>query len=285
MRGRDEAWHGRVAIRRRECNRGRRRRIPRRGKEQSMFTTQSKRRLMTALAALALVGVLAPTAPAEVHVRFGFGGHHGHHSYYKHRSHHGHHYRSHHGYHSYHRYRHHRSHYSYRHGYAPYRYHARSRHEYRRYGSPHVSGRSAARIVVTPRSRPAGSDYPTTQASGSDSRRRAAASTPSTVADGWRLLNDGHEDRAFNAFAAAAADHPRRGEPKLGYALAAAMRGDDDRAAFAMRRVHKYEPGVLDERLPVPDDVIGSLIERYDYQDTEDARLMVRSLKRLREAQ
>jgi len=244
-----------------------------------MFRTARCRRLTVGLAALTTLVFLTPPALAEAHVRFGYGGHRSHHSYHK--------YRSHHGYHGYHHYR---RHYGYR--YSPYRHRAyryrRPRYYHRGYISRYAYRRSTAstastaRIVVVPQVTSTTSDYPTT--SDTSARGRAHANT-STTRDGWRLFETGRYDRAFNAFSGAATSHPTEGEPKLGYSLSAAMRGDDELAAYAMRRVLKYEPGLLDQQLPVPIESIQKLIDRYEYQDSDDGRLMLRTLKRLQEAQ
>lgn len=239
-----------------------------------MFGTRRRRRLILGLAAWATIVVLTPPALAEVHVRFGYGGHHGHHSYHKYRSHRGHH-RS-------HRYR---SHYGYRH--SPSRHHTyryrQARYYHYGYPSRYAHRRSVARIVVAPHVTSTTSDYPTSPAARAG--EQAYAENPSTTHDGWQLFGAGRYRRALNAFAGAAASHPTEGEPKLGYSLSAAMRGDDDRAGYAMRRVLKYEPDVLDRHLPVPIETIQKLIDRYEYQDSDDGRLMLRSLKRLQDAQ
>lgn len=230
--------------------------------------TSMSHRWVFAVAALAAALILTDPTPGQVHLRFGYHGHHGHHGHHR--------YRSHHGHHGYHRYGRH-------HGYGHHAYrHARSRYYHHGYASPYRYRRSTARIIVAPRTTTGASDYPTTQALASDTQEHATAST---VRDGWRLFEDGHYDRAFNAFARAAVAQPKNGEPKLGYALSAAMRGDDGQAAYAMRRVLKYEPDVLDRHAPVAQTIVQKLIERYEYQDTDDGRLMLQALKRLAQAQ
>ncbi len=238
-----------------------------------MFTKPTISRLMISVVGLAAAALLTPSAPGEVHVRFGHGGHHGHHSYHK--------YRSHHGHYSHHRYR---GYYGRR--YAPYRHHAyryvRSRYYRRGYASPYVYRRSSPRIVVEGRAARDTADYPTTRAGSSGGQQHTTASP---LRRGWRLFEDGHYSRAFDAFAAAATSRPKDGEPKLGYALSAALRGDDSRAAYAMRRVLKFEPGALDQPAPVRGQIIQKLIDRYEYRDSADSRLMLRAMKRLQRAQ
>jgi len=244
-----------------------------------MSRSTTNRRLVLALALLAAAVVLTPSAEAKV--RISFGQHGGHHAYHKYRSHYGHH--GHHRYRSHHRYRYaaYRHHAIYRH--RAYRY-ARHRYHDRQYISPRYYRGNTARLFATPR---AAAQYPILDDTDDTIRRSndgPNTGTASSLPDGWRLFRDGHYARAFNAFGQAASAHPKEGEPKLGYALAAAMRGDDDRAAFAMRRVRRFEPDVLDRTAPVAAETLQTLIERYEYQDGADARLMLRALKRLQQA-
>lgn len=243
-----------------------------------MFHQTTTQRLILGVVAVAALALGSAEAPARVHVSFGYGGHHGygHHGYRGHyghrRSHYGHHryrYGGHHGYrHSRYRY--------YGHGYS------RSGTAHRRYSSPYAYHRSAPRVIVSPRTTvTTESRYPKAQSASTDT---VETRRPITVADGWQLLNDGHYTQAFNAFAAAATADPESGEPKLGYALAAALRGDDSRAAYAIRRVLKFEPDVLDRPAPVADATIAKLIKRYEYQDTDDGRQMLKAMQRLQAA-
>jgi len=98
------------------------------------------------------------------------------------------------------------------------------------------------------------------------------------------VFNDGRYGQALNTFGRAAMAAPKAGEPKLGYALAAAMRGDDARAAYAMRRVLRFDRQTLDQAPPISAKILAELIERYEYQNTDDGRLMLNTLKQLQTA-
>ena len=238
-----------------------------------MFSKPTTPRPILAVLALAVAALLTPSAPAEVHLRFGYRGHHGHHSYHGHRAHH--------GRHGYHRYR---GYYRYRQRlYRPhrYRYH-RSRYYPHRYTSRSSYGHERAVRVVVPETTGSTSRYPGAEPEGQSEPRRE---TDSTSHDAWRLFRDGRYVSSYNTFARAAASDPEAGEPKLGYALSAAMRGDDSRAAYAMRRVLKFDPDVLDQSAPIRGRIIQELIDRYEYQDDADSRLMLRAMKRLQRAQ
>jgi len=62
---------------------------------------------------------------------------------------------------------------------------------------------------------------------------------------GWSALLAGEGRDAMKAFAIEAERHPQRGLPKVGFALAAAMAGDHDRAYWAMRRALRYDADAL----------------------------------------
>jgi len=85
--------------------------------------------------------------------------------------------------------------------------------------------------------------------------------------DGWQLLKDNHPNDALNAFAIEAQNHPAKGMPKVGYALASAEAGQLDRGVWAMRRALRFDPESLhyvtvDKSLQPR---IKALIHRYDY--------------------
>ena len=62
---------------------------------------------------------------------------------------------------------------------------------------------------------------------------------------GWRLLAEGRHTDAVSAFAYESEQDPQLGEPRIGYALAAAVRGDLSSGVWAMRRACRYEPAAL----------------------------------------
>jgi len=102
--------------------------------------------------------------------------------------------------------------------------------------------------------------------------------------DGWQLLKDNHPNKALSAFAIEAQDHPAKGMPKVGYALASAGTGQLGRGVWAMRRALRFDPESLhyvavDQSLRKR---IRDLIHRYDYDSTSakatDAAFMRASL-------
>ena len=66
-----------------------------------------------------------------------------------------------------------------------------------------------------------------------------------TSADGWTLLEDGETGQALQVFGAAAAQAPNEGQPKAGYAVAAALSGDYQRGVWAMRRALRIDADAL----------------------------------------
>jgi len=102
--------------------------------------------------------------------------------------------------------------------------------------------------------------------------------------DGWKLLRDNHPNDALNAFAIEARNHPAKGMPKVGYALASAETGQLDRGVWAMRRALRFDPESLhymtvDQTMRIR---IRALIHRYDYDSSSakatDAAFMRASL-------
>ncbi len=69
-------------------------------------------------------------------------------------------------------------------------------------------------------------------------------STPSTTpsANPWALLGEGKASAALNVFAIEAPQFPDAGLPKAGYAIAAGLSGDLDRAVWAMRKAFRQSP-------------------------------------------
>ncbi len=106
-------------------------------------------------------------------------------------------------------------------------------------------------------------------------------------AEGWKELSSGSARSAFRTFSKFAAQNLDDGIPKIGYAIASAMLGDDRRAAWAMRRafiVDPYGADVVrfDERLLRR---IDQLAERYakqaDNSSNPDADFMLAALSYL----
>lgn len=59
---------------------------------------------------------------------------------------------------------------------------------------------------------------------------------PEALPSGWVSLAEGRPDRAWRIFAERAEEFPDRAEPKIGYAVSAALLNDLDRAAWALER-------------------------------------------------
>ena len=102
---------------------------------------------------------------------------------------------------------------------------------------------------------------------------------------GWMYLCQGNANEALDAFADQATSQPLRGGPKVGYALAAAARGDLGRGIWAMRRACLIDPGALDN-VRVDDNLrptVDALVRRYtalghQSRAERDASFMLASL-------
>ena len=68
--------------------------------------------------------------------------------------------------------------------------------------------------------------------------------------EGWDRLTMGRSEYAMDIFAIQSQQQPDNGLPRLGFALAAAQKGETARAARAMRRAVRLDPDALD-RLPI----------------------------------
>lgn len=108
---------------------------------------------------------------------------------------------------------------------------------------------------------------------------------------GWNALVRGRALEALRYFGQQAQANPRQGEPKVGYALAAASAGNLDRGVWAMRRALKYDADAL-HYLQLDDKLQQSmtgLIERYQARlnnvnndENSDAVVMITALHYLR---
>ncbi|MEX2516866.1 MAG: hypothetical protein WD572_08180 [Gammaproteobacteria bacterium] len=237
--------------------------------------TMTKHTLIFLVASVFALPLLALT-PATAEARYGYGGHisvgYGHH---------GGHYRGHHGGHYRGYYRHgYRSHS--RHGYSP-RYHHRSRYYsrgYRSYGyrpgyrsyGYHGSHSPLYKLLAAPAylaygilKTPAviidsltGSSHghsssthaPATTATQGNNNSNASSSRSESVEPlldnaAWNALAQGQHSAALSMFGQQAQANPRKGEPKIGYALAIAGRGDLDDGIWAMRRMLQYDINAL----------------------------------------
>jgi hypothetical protein len=136
-----------------------------------------------------------------------------------------------------------------------------------------------ARVYAVPPVQPsAGVAMPSTGARSVSEIRRydphAASDSPYTYPsllapsqhDGWSMLAEGRTGEALAAFASRSIDEPSDGAPRAGYAIAAALNGNLDKGAWAMRRAFRIDPAPLryvvgDARLTRP---IRLLIDRYE---------------------
>jgi len=275
------------------------------------------RRLALTTILIGTLGTLtiAP-APAEARYYGHYGGHHGgyHGGHHRYRHHGGLHYRSSHSYrHRYHGgYRHHRPYYrSYRHhgghhsplysllsvpahvAYAALKVPAAivgglTGHGHRDHGGP--GGRyhpddggvrgGDGRAPGTDGAPPANTAPPGNGNGGTQGRYEE-----SNLTDNWDALAQGAYRHALRGFGDAATAAPRTGKPKVGYALAAALGGDLDRGAWAMKRALRADPEAL-EYLQLDaqlEPAVAALIDRYQARgDDADAVLMTASLHVLR---
>lgn len=239
------------------------------------------------------------------HGRHGYSGHYGRHGYY------GYHYRPHYGYHGSrhyghgygHRYGYHGGHHRYGYygahglvhgilsipgavvgslfGYPSYYY----RHDYSR---STLSPRD--RIYEAPKngsngqgdySNPPSNDPPQPQAPSSGA---PDSTTQGGNGSGWRELADGSYSQALSTFADLAEANPNKGIPKVGYALASAAGGDQDRGIWAMRRALRIDPNAIhyvaiDDRLrPRIQDLVSRYQQSMGTGRNADAAFMVASL-------
>ena len=87
---------------------------------------------------------------------------------------------------------------------------------------------------------------------------------------GWSLLAKGRTKRAKNVFFSQAASNPKAGQPKVGYALSAALLGDLDRGVWAMRRALSSDTDSL-HYVDVNEALRPQLYELvHDYQERSD---------------
>lgn len=98
----------------------------------------------------------------------------------------------------------------------------------------------------------------------------------------WRLLAAGRYTDAVSAFAYESEQDPELGEPRIGYALAAAARGDLASGVWAMRRACRYEPAAL-EQIEINEPLrpeLQELVRRYANSDVgrSDAAFMTATL-------
>ena len=87
----------------------------------------------------------------------------------------------------------------------------------------------------------------------------------------WALLSEGEAEAARSAFASLAAASPSHRQPKAGYALAAAILGDHEKALWAMRRAFRIDADSL-HYLPVDKRLrerMQALLEQYGYQESQ----------------
>lgn len=77
-----------------------------------------------------------------------------------------------------------------------------------------------------------------------------ARSQPNTTGDAWSYFDTGDYAGAQSAFTRQAQAYPDAAGPKVGYALAAALRGDTSTAAWAFRRALRIDPEGV-RRVPV----------------------------------
>ena len=87
----------------------------------------------------------------------------------------------------------------------------------------------------------------------------------------WALLSKGEAEAARSAFASLAAASPSHRQPKAGYALAAAILGDHEKAMWAMRRAFRIDADSL-HYLPVDKRLrerMQVLLQQYGYQESQ----------------
>ena len=84
---------------------------------------------------------------------------------------------------------------------------------------------------------------------------------------GWSWIAEGKAAEALNRFSDLCQAAPDRGMPRIGYAVAAGMLGDDGTAAWAMRRALEVDPDALQyfaAQEPVRQRIL-KLVDHYSY--------------------
>jgi hypothetical protein len=130
---------------------------------------------------------------------------------------------------------------------------------------------NTARLIVPPQSTYYSTTTAVPVATTTTTYSAPAAPAPTPVyqyayeADGWALYRNNRAREAVDIFARQAEQSPNAGLPKIGYALSQASIGNDDKAAWAMRKALQYDAVSLDR---VPQDVttqqsIDQLLARY----------------------
>lgn len=140
---------------------------------------------------------------------------------------------------------------SYNHGSYSYSYRAPYRSGYSGYSGSITYGSPSSRTRI---------DY-------APARRITVEPTYTVQHDaGWDALMYGNAAKALDLFSDEASAYPRRGKPKLGYALASAQLGKLDQAVWAMRRAISYDHMVL-SRVPYDPQIKRLLDELAVYYD------------------
>ncbi len=81
-----------------------------------------------------------------------------------------------------------------------------------------------------------------------------------TIEDGWNLVKKGRSNTALEVFGRLAKSNPGAGQPKLGYAIAAADTGQLSQSVWSMRRALQFGPGAF--QMFVPDLRLRGTLER-----------------------
>ncbi|MBI1367697.1 MAG: hypothetical protein GC162_03495 [Planctomycetes bacterium] len=139
-----------------------------------------------------------------------------------------------------------------------------------------------AQPVVTETATPASYTYPyinnssntTVVAPANPATPPVVVSAPQTLTDGFGLLRGANTRGALDAFAAEAERFPNAGLPKVGYAIAAGLNGDDAKAAWALRSAVEMDASGLDR---VPTDaavqaMISNVLHRYEQRQNGFSR-------------
>jgi len=119
--------------------------------------------------------------------------------------------------------------------------------------------------------------------------RHTTGGSMGTDSPAWTILAQGKSRAALRIFAEEAENHPGKGAPKVGYALASASSGDLNRGVWAMRRAFRIDPDSLDylhfdeKALTVINQLIGKYqVVSLDHRGGPDSAFMVSALNYLR---
>jgi hypothetical protein len=148
------------------------------------------------------------------------------------------------------------------------------------YGVGYVNSYNYSPLPFDPRQTDSYDDEPPRRQAEPQPPRRSTRGTPDDhgaelSSEGWVLLSVNRAAEAIDIFVEAAREQPRLGVPRLGYAVAVAMKGDLRLAALTMRQAFQIDPPALHHvppLLPGTERAVKELITRCEFLDRSTSR-------------